>query len=161
MSYSESDFEEIATLCYVIEDGEVLLIYKKRGVGEGLYNGPGGKVEEHDSSVKEAAKREMEEEVKIKAEDLEKVGELRFFFGDTPFMYVHAFKTTSYSGTPEETEEARPEWFEIGNLPYDQMWADDRYWMPKMFEGKQLNARFQFDEDGDELKNWDIEETRF
>ncbi|USZ75295.1 NUDIX domain-containing protein [Halorussus vallis] len=37
-----------ATLCYLLQpdDEEVLLIRKKRGLGEGLYVGPGGKVED-------------------------------------------------------------------------------------------------------------------
>ncbi len=161
MNTSETDFQKVATLCYVIDDGEVLLIYKKRGVGEGLYNGPGGKVEEHDETVKEAAKREVKEETRVEVENLEKVGELEFFFGQTPFMYVHAFKTAEYEGQPEETEEARPEWFSIDNMPYDQMWEDDRYWMPEIFDGKQLKAKFQFDEDGDSLEEWEIEETSF
>ncbi len=151
METPESEFEAVATLCYIIEDGRVLLIYKKRGIGEGLYNGPGGKVEQHDDSPREAAKREVKEEVRVEVEDLEKVGELEFYFGDRPFMYGHIFKTSEYEGEPEETEEARPEWFEIGSLPYDQMWEDDRYWMPKMFNGKKIKAKFQFDEDGDEF----------
>lgn len=154
------NFEQVATLCYVIEDGEVLLIYKKRGVGEGLYNGPGGKIEEHDDGPREAAVREVREEVCIDVENLEKVGELQFFFGNTPFMHVHAFKTSEYRGEPEETDEARPEWFPVDAMPYDQMWEDDRYWMPKMFDGKKIEARFEFDEDGDELEDWEIEEQQ-
>ena len=160
---SESEFETVATLCYIIEDGEVLLIYKKRGVGEGLYNGPGGKIEEQDDSPREAAIREVKEEVKLEVENLEKVGELEFYFGDTNFMYVHAFKTTEHSGEPEETEEARPEWFPIDDMPYDQMWDDDRFWMPKMFDGKHIKAKFRFDEDGGELYEDEsiVKETEF
>lgn len=156
-----AEFDQIATLCYVIEEGEVLLIYKKRGVGEGLYNGPGGKIEDHDESPRHAAIRETREETRIEVENLEKVGELKFFFGQNPFMYVYAFKTNDYTGEPEETEEARPEWFTINDMPYDQMWEDDRYWMPKMFEGKQIKARFQFDEEGESLQDWSIEETSY
>ena len=33
-----------ATLLYVVRDGEILLIYKKRGIGAGKLNGAGGKV---------------------------------------------------------------------------------------------------------------------
>ncbi len=37
-----------ATLCYLLRPGdeEVLLIRKKRGLGEGKFVGPGGKVED-------------------------------------------------------------------------------------------------------------------
>ncbi len=33
-----------ATLCFVQDGDRLLLIEKKRGAGEGLWNGPGGKV---------------------------------------------------------------------------------------------------------------------
>lgn len=155
------EFEEEATLCYIVEDREVLLIWKKRGVGEGLYNGPGGKLEDQDSSPVEAARREVKEEVKVEPRELEKVAELEFVNGNDLFMYVHVFKTTEYRGEPGETEEARPEWFFVDAMPYDQMWPDDRHWMPEMFDGKQIHARFQFDESGNELKDWEIEGTTF
>lgn len=154
------DFQQVATLCYVIDGGEVLLIEKKRGVGEGFYNGPGGKIEDHDDSPREAARREIVEETKVEPGDLKKVGELDFVFGQKPFQRVHVFKTENYSGTPEETEEARPEWFDVHEMPYDRMWPDDRYWMPLMFEGLKLDAFFQFDSEGDEIKEWMIEGSK-
>ena len=157
----ESDFDQIATLCYVIEDGEVLLIEKKRGVGEGFFNGPGGKIEEQDESPRHAARRELKEETRVEPGELEKVGELDFVFGQDPFQRVHVFRTEKHEGEPEETEEARPEWFDIDEMPYDQMWADDRYWMPLMFEGLSFRAHFSFDSDGDTLEDWMIEKPDF
>ena len=148
-----------ATLCFVFEDDNVLLIEKKRGVGEGLYNGPGGKVE--DETVEECVLRETEEETKVSPEKLEKMGELEFLFGEDPFMFVHVFKAESFSGKPEETEEARPEWFSVDNLPFEEMWPDDQYWMPKMLEDEKFLARFEFDEEGDEILEYDFEEPGF
>jgi 8-oxo-dGTP diphosphatase len=66
-----------ATLTYLIDGEEVLLIEKKRGHGAGNFNGPGGKLEE-DETPREAAKREFREETKIEVEGLEKVAELKF-----------------------------------------------------------------------------------
>ncbi len=149
-----------ATICFVIQDGEVLLIEKKRGVGEGLYNGPGGKVEEGES-LRNAAIRETVEETGVAPEDIEKVGELEFIFGEDPFHFVHVFKAYSFSGNIQETEEARPEWFEIQEIPYDKMWPDDEYWIPKMLEGEKFMARFKFDEDGDEIQGYRFEEPAF
>ena len=148
-----------ATLCFIIKDGEVLLIEKKRGVGEGLYNGPGGKLEENETP-KEAAIRETEEETKVTPEEVEKIGELEFIFGQDPFMFVHVFKAKSFSGEPEETEEARPEWFNTEKLPYDEMWPDDKHWIPKMLDGESFLARFYFDEDGDEIQNHKFEKLK-
>ena len=73
-----------ATILHLLEgdldagpDGidRVLLMRKKRGVGSGLYNGPGGKVEPGESP-RECAVREAREELRIDVRSLEKVGEL-------------------------------------------------------------------------------------
>jgi len=149
-----------ATLCFIIKDEEVLLIEKKRGVGEGLYNGPGGKTKDGETP-KECAIRETKEETNLTPENLEKMGELEFIFGNDPFMFVHIFKANSYSGEPEESEEARPDWFRTDSLPYDNMWTDDKYWVPKMLDNEKFTARFQFDEDGDKIQSHKFEEPKF
>lgn len=157
---TESEFETLANLCFIFDDDEVLLIKKKRGVGEGLYNGPGGKVEEGETP-KEAAIREVEEETCVKTEKLERAGELEFYFGEEPFMHVYVFKTTYYSGKPQETEEAQPEWFETNNIPLENMWPDDKYWIPLMLENKEFKGVFYFDEDGDKILDYELQETSF
>jgi 8-oxo-dGTP diphosphatase len=149
-----------ATLCFIFEEDEVLLIEKKRGVGSGLYNGPGGKIE-GDESPAECAFRETEEETEVRPEDLEKMGELEFMFGEDPFMFVHVFKAEGFSGEPGETEEARPEWFSIDGIPLDEMWPDDKYWVPKMLEGEKFLARVYFDEEGDEILEHVFEAPEF
>lgn len=151
-----NEFEHRGTLCYVLDAEEVLLIWKKRGIGSQQYNAPGGKIEPGDSSPVEAARREVEEELHIVVSELEHAGELAFIFGDSPFMYGYVFTTTSYHGTPVETEEARPAWFPIEEIPYGQMWEDDQYWMPLMFEGIHFRATFQFDSSGSTLEAWEI-----
>ncbi|MDR0281856.1 MAG: hypothetical protein LBI53_00575 [Candidatus Peribacteria bacterium] len=40
-----------------------------------------------------------------------------------------------------------PARFDIDNIPYDQMFPDDKYWLPYLLAGKKLNAFFDFDED--------------
>lgn len=154
--HNPEEFDEIATLCYVMKDEEVLLIEQKRGIGEGNINGPGGKVEEQDNSIKEAAIREVEEEVDITPKKVEKVGEVDFIFGDNPFHQVHVFMAGDFSGEPIETEEAVPEWYITSEIPYEQMWPDDKYWMPLMFEGINFEAAFKFDSDGENIQDWMI-----
>jgi len=34
----------------------------------------------------------------------------------------------------KETEEMKPEWFSIDEIPYDKMWDDDSYWMPRILK---------------------------
>ena len=49
-----------ATLVFVFRGDEVLLINKKRGLGKGKVNGPGGKVDPGETAL-QAAIRELEE----------------------------------------------------------------------------------------------------
>ena len=58
--------EEVATLMFIIQGDSVLLIRKKRGLGAGKINGPGGKVE-GDETPLDCAIRETEEELFFQA----------------------------------------------------------------------------------------------
>ena len=140
-----------ATLCYVFEDEEVLLIRKKRGPGEGRYVGPGGKVEANES-IEEAVIREVHEETSLTIDAPEKKGELAFYFAEEPFMNVHVFRAESYTGTVEESDEAEPDWMDITDLPYDRMWDGDEHWLPLLIDGESFSGTFTYDEHGDELR---------
>jgi len=135
-----------ATLVFVIRGCEVLLIHKKRGLGAGKINGPGGKLEKGETPV-QAAVREVEEELKITPLDLEEVGILQFQFVDGLAIHCVVFTAMGFQGVPEETDEAIPEWFTFDQIPYDQMWEDDHYWLPGMLEGKKFSACFDFDDE--------------
>ena len=56
--------EDIATLLFVLEDDKVLLIRKKRGLGAGKINGPGGKLEPGETP-RQCVMREVREELCI------------------------------------------------------------------------------------------------
>jgi 8-oxo-dGTP diphosphatase len=147
-----------ATLCYLLDldEREVLLIRKKRGLGEGKLVGPGGKVEEGETP-RECAVREVEEEIDVTPRDPEKVGEFEFVFGDDHEMFVHVFRAEAFDGVPTESPEAELEWFDFESAPYDEMWEDDRYWMPHLFDSETFVGQFRFDDEGDELLEWDVE----
>ncbi len=138
--------KEKATLLFVIRDGQILLIHKKRGLGHGKINGPGGRLEPGETPL-QAAIRETQEEVGITPLDISPCGELRFQFCDGYSLHGYLFTATDFEGQLIETDEARPEWFPLEHIPYDRMWADDRYWMPLMLEGKTFTGRFLFDHD--------------
>lgn len=143
-----------ATLLYVICDGQILLIRKKRGLGAGKINGPGGRIEAGESAV-ECAVRETEEEVGIRARGVRVRGQMRFQFIDGFSMQVDILTANAYEGTPCETDEAAPLWFPIDDIPYGEMWATDRHWLPEIVAGKSLVGRALFD--GDEPLGWDIQ----
>ena len=139
---------ERAVLCFVRRDGELLLIRKKRGLGAGKVNGPGGRIEPGETA-EAAAVRETEEEVGATPLDLSESGELSFQFVDGYGLHCHVFVARDLSGEPRETDEALPFWCEEGRIPFDEMWADDRLWFPLMLRGRPFRGVFVFD--GDEM----------
>lgn len=145
---------DFCTLVFVIDGPRVLLIRKKRGLGAGKINGPGGKLEP-DETPEQCAVRETAEEVGLHVSDLAVAGELSFQFFDGYSTHVHVYQTEHFSGEPIETEEALPFWVDIEKIPYDEMWADDRYWLPMLFAGSPFSGRFLFD--GDRLVDHTLE----
>lgn len=118
---------------------------KKRGYGEGNWNGFGGKIKK-DEDIASAAKRELYEEANIKADKITKVGIIEFEFkGDPTIRQVHFFKIDNFSGDIKESEEMRPKWFPLEKIPYENMWPDDKYWLPMLLEGKKFKGKFFFD----------------
>lgn len=137
---------ERATLMFVIQNGQILLIHKKRGFGRGKINGPGGKIEPGETP-RECAIRETQEELCITPTGVEYAGVLHFQFVDGYSIQGHVFTATGFDGTPTETDEAIPLWYSSDELPYDRMWEDDRTWIPHMLEGQQFSGRYIFDGD--------------
>ena len=137
-----------ATLLFVVRDGEILLIRKKRGIGAGKINGPGGKIDPGETP-QACAVRETEEELCVTPTGVHKLGELRFQFTDGLSILGHVFAASGCEGEATETPEAVPRWTPVDAIPYDEMWADDRYWLPWLLEGRSFSGRMLFD--GDEL----------
>jgi 8-oxo-dGTP diphosphatase len=145
-----------ATLLYVIKSNKVLLIKKKRGIGKGLYNAPGGHVEKGET-IENAAIREIREELDITPINPAFIGTNDFYFGKKHIMKVHVFVSDDYKGTEKETDEAAPFWFPLTEIPYKEMWPDDEHWMPLMLEGKKFKGEFYYDEKGKVILNHNIE----
>ena len=135
-----------ATLLFVIRDDQVLLIRKKRGLGAGKINGPGGKLDPGET-WHAAAIREVEEEICITPAGVRECGELKFQFADGYSIHVRVFAVDDFTGTPSETDEAVPLWFGVDTVPYEEMWADDIIWLPMLFAGQSFSGRFIFDDD--------------
>ena len=135
---------EEATILFVIQDGKILLIHKKRGLGAGLINGPGGRIEQGETP-EQCALRETKEELGIEVRDPRFAGELYFDMTDGYKLRGTVYTATRFTGVPTETDEATPEWFPLDGIPFERMWSDDRLWFPYMLAGKQFVGRFIFD----------------
>lgn len=40
----------------------------------------------------------------------------------------------------------RPEWYTFDQIPFDQMWSDDKHWFPYILENQQFTGHFHFGE---------------
>lgn len=137
---------KVLTLCIIHQHPRILLGMKKRGFGEGRWNGFGGKVNEGES-IEEAAKRELEEEAGVIVSEIEHMGVLDFLWKGKPeILEVNIFKANDFEGEPTESEEMRPQWFHIDEIPFMEMWPDDRYWFPLFLKNRKFKGRFIFDE---------------
>lgn len=135
---------ERANLCFIVKGGRVLLIRKKRGLGAGKINGPGGKIEPGETAL-ESAIRETQEEIGVTPLELEERGVLHFQFTDGYSLHCVVFVARDFTGGPIETAEATPFWFPLDALPLDEMWADDRHWLPGALAGRAFDGWFVFD----------------
>jgi len=134
---------------------------KKRGFGINKWNGFGGKINEGES-VEEAACRELFEEagVIVSKEELAKMGEIYFYFPHEEKwdQVVHVYFIRKWNGQPRESEEMKPQWYDVGSIPYDNMWVDDEYWLPKVLEGKRVKGKFVFGEDNESMLEHEVTE---
>ena len=135
---------ERATLCFLIQDGQILLIRKKRGLGAGKINGPGGRIEPGEEPH-ECAVRETSEEVGLTPLDVQNRGELHFQFADGYSLHCAVFVAHEFTGDLLETDEALPIWTPLDSIPYDEMWADDIHWLPGVIAGGTFRGYFHFD----------------
>jgi 8-oxo-dGTP diphosphatase len=136
------------------DDGarEVLLGHKKTGLGTGKVVGLGGHVESGESPA-EAAVREVKEEagIRVAPGTLAPAAHVTFIFPARPSwdMDVVIFTTADWAGEAAETEEISPQWYPVAALPFDQMWQDAPYWLPRVLAGEHLTATFTYADDNE------------
>ncbi len=133
-----------ATLMFIIKDGQILLIEKKRGLGAGKINGPGGKIDPGETPL-QAIIRETQEELLITPHTPRKLGELQFSMSDYADILCHVYRADDFTGTPTETDEAVPVWTALDEIPYQRMWEDDRHWLPLVLSETTFRGRFVFE----------------
>lgn len=137
------------------EVSEICLALKKRGFGEGKWNGVGGKVQD-DETMDQAIRRETKEEIGVEVKDVSKIAEIVFHFPDNVSWSMWAYLCEEWIGEPTESEEMNPKWYQVSEIPYNLMWPDDEFWLPQVLTGKLIQAEFTFDKNekllGQEVK---------
>ncbi len=137
------------TLCCIYDDKRMLLgeIVKESKI-KGMFNAFGGKVEEGET-VEEAARREILEEAGIIPVEMKKRGVIEFVmqedgnpFEGNPNVELHIFSAHEFEGELQASKEMVPHWFLHSEIPFEQMWPDDRYWVPMLLAGKNFKGKF-------------------
>jgi len=160
MSEPNKEAEEVkrvtATVCFLVKENQVLLcLKKKKTFGQGYLVGPGGRVETGETS-EQCMVRETNEEIRVIPTSFEKVGKIRFdyFFNKVPeIQEVDFYISREWKGEPVETDEMKPEWFDIDKVPYDRMLPTNQKFIEPMLHGKKVNGAVIFDEDFNPLSS--------
>lgn len=152
-----------STICFCIRWDEILLGLKKSGFGSGKWNGFGGKIEVEENE-RSAAVRELREESGLDAlpNSLEHSAIITFSFEGKPAFECFVYLLRSWQGEPREADEMmRPQWFQNSAIPFDQMWAADRMWLPLVLKGRKFIADVDYSKDGTEVRSFSYKETVF
>lgn len=142
-----------ATVCFILSDGKVLLLKKSAELfGGGKWNGLGGRINLGESP-EQACIREVFEESGLKVSQLKYHGLLKFWFGNKNELdwVVHVFSTDLFEGKLRESVEGALRWTELDRIPYQEMWEDNKYWLPQILLGKTFVGEFRFNEEGTRL----------
>lgn len=147
-----------ATLWIMIKEWKIFLGEKKRWFGKWVLNWIWWK-QEWNESIEECMIREANEEIWINISDIHQVALLHFYFDEKPEwnMDVHIFLINEYSGKIIETDEIKPLWFDLDKIPYENMWADDIYWLPRVLEWEiNIEYNFYFDKDNWKIRDYQL-----
>lgn len=140
---------------------QVLLGTKKNGFGQGKIVAVGGHIEAGETP-QEAAIREFFEETGAQVFDLTLVARVEFIFSANPRwnMLAHVFESFVWQNELLESSELVPQWFDVSNLPFAQMWDDAAYWVKQLLAGARFDAQMIYARDSKTiekatLKPWD------
>ena len=152
-----------ATLCYLRRGTRILLQRKARGLfGEGRWNAPGGKMRRGELPER-AAVREMYEETGLRVSGLRFNGILNFYLGERRELdqTVFLFSCNKSAGRVRPNDEGELRWFPVTAIPYDEMWQDDREWLPLVLDGGSFVGDFCFSDGYKEFLSHQIRVTVF
>ncbi len=137
----------IATLCYVVKDGKVLMLHRMKKENDmhfGKYNGLGGKLEKGETPY-ECVIREVREESGIKIKNPFLSGVINFpeFDGKNNWI-VFVFLAEEFEGSLIDSKEGVLEWVDIDKINNLNLWEGDYIFLRYVFKKKFFYATFYY-----------------
>ncbi len=127
------------SLCYIIKEDKVLLLYrnkKENDANEGKWIGVGGKLEEGETP-EECMKREVFEETGLSVTKYHFHGVIRFVSEMWDEEEMNLYSVTKYSGEIiSSCDEGRLEWIDVDKVFELPMWEGDKYFLKPLLEGR-------------------------
>ena len=128
--------------CFIVQSRRILL--QKRPAGKpwaGMLNGPGGKVNSGEESA-DAIVREVLEETGLRIINPEPRGSLVLHIPSPKRLKlsVDIFIATTFQGDALERAGALT-WYDRDELPFDSMWADQKYWLRAVLDGLSVDGK--------------------
>ena len=71
-------------------------------------------------------------------------------------MACACFLAKNPAGELKRGDEGMLKWFKIDELPWDEMWQDDRFWLPILLNERKFRAKFVFDSNWKNILSFSI-----
>lgn len=148
-------------ICHVIKNGTTLLIKAEEGLNKDKWNAPSDELATGERPDK-AAMRSVFQQTGLYVSKVFNHGTIRLFLnGKVEYDYkMHVYSTKLFSGDLKPNIQGEPRWFGANELPFYEMWADDKYWVNLVLEGKKFDADFFLDEKNENVVKYQIRERK-
>jgi 8-oxo-dGTP diphosphatase len=142
---------KLATLCYLRQDGNTLMIHrtkKENDMHAGKWNGLGGKLEPGETP-EECAIREIWEESGLRVKNLALRGVITFpGFSNEEDWYAFLFVADDFEGELIESPEGYLQWIPDEALLELNLWPGDRIFIPWLNQPGFFSGKFVY-QDGE------------
>jgi oligopeptide/dipeptide ABC transporter ATP-binding protein len=127
---------------------DICLGFKKRGFAEGKWLSLGGKISAGETAD-QAVRREALEEAGVTLDKIHAAGTLTFKFmnNDGWSHRASVYLCDDWTGEIRESEEIIPRWYPVDQIPYHEMWPDNKIWLPLLLKGKTVNGNLVYSDE--------------
>ena len=134
------------SLCYIIQEGKVLLLQRQRPPHQGKWSAPGGKLE-YGESPYECAIREIREETGLEIAMPILRGVVSVLDRAYPIHWLlFIFRADAVLGTQGTTQEGELRWFPLDQLDQVDMPYSDKLYIPRVLDqGAMFQLKLVFD----------------